>query len=426
MMRTLHVRLACAALALLAGLLAVGSGCGRRAAPVDAKPATAEGPLATLTVVDVTPRVWPQTVRIQGTLVEDESAALGAKVSGRVREVLVELGTRVDKGQPIARLDTEEFDLRVKQAEAQVAQARASLGLKGDARDEDLDPREAAPVLQELALLEDARLNVERAHRLTGRAGLTQAVLTQEEVQARESALRVAEARHAAALNSVHEHQALLALRRAELALAQQNREDAILKAPFVGVIQQRHVAPGSYVTVGQMVVTLVRIDPLRFRAGVPERAATGLALGQKVRIFLEGVPDPIEARIDRISPALDVSSRALVIEADVKNAGDRWRSGLFAEGEIVFDARQQALAVPVTSVVTFGGMEKVWIVKDDKAAPRPVRIGRREGRFLEVLGGLQAGDVVLSNGQQGREGIVRVRREGADNSDDHAALLGQ
>jgi RND family efflux transporter MFP subunit len=408
--------------ALAAALAAatLSSGCGQQAPTVEnAKSSSATD--EALDVLEVRPRPWPRIVRVQGTLMEDESAQLGTKVAGRVKEVLVDLGSRVEQGQPIARLDTEEFDLRVRQAQAQVAQARATLGLKGNTPDDQIDPHKASPVLQELALLEDARLNVQRAHRLTERA-----VFTQEEVQARESTFHVAEARHVTALNAVYEQIAILSLRRAELALAVQNQKDAVIKAPFVGIVSERHVAPGSYVSVGQTLATLVRIDPLRFRAGVPERAATGVSIGQPVRIFLEGQSDPIEIKISRISPSLDVTSRSLTIEADVDNSPGRLRSGLFAEAEILVDPSQHALAVPVRSLVTFGGVERVWAVKDNQSSPRPLRTGRRDGDFVEVLDGLKDGDLILSDGARGHEGVVRIERAATRQEPDRAALLGQ
>jgi RND family efflux transporter MFP subunit len=358
---------------------------------------------------------------VQGTLSEDESAQLGVKVAGRVKEVLVDIGSKVALGQPIAKLDTEEFDLMVRQAEAQVAQARATLGLKGNTLDDKVDPQKASPVLQELALLEDARLNVNRAHRFTEKS-----VFTQEEIQARESTLRVAEARHVSALNSVHEQIAVLALRRAELALAIQNRKDAIVKAPFNGIVHERHVAPGSYVSIGQPVATLVRISPLRFRAGVPERSVTGVSVGQPIRLMLEAQPQPLEAKISRISPLLDLSSRALAIEADIDNSSETWRAGLFAEAEILVDPGQRALAVPAHSVVAFGGVEKVWIVKDNHCSPRPVRTGRRSAEYVEIIDGLEAGELVVAEGPLGREGVVRAERQTPAARQDQAAILGQ
>lgn len=419
-MRRIRVDLAlCALLATSVSLCL--SGCGGNVAPSPGEEAVASAEPPHVEVVAVARRPWPLTVRVQGTLVEDESAMIGAKVAGKVKEILVDLGTQVEAGQVVARLDTEEFDILVRQAEAQVAQARATLGLKGDTPDSQLDPRKAAPVLQEMALLEEARLNLNRARRLTDKS-----VFTQEEVQTRESTFQVAEARYASSLNAVQENIALLALRRAELALALQNQQDAVLKAPFAGIIQQRSVAPGTYVNVGQSVATLVRIDPLRFRAGVPERAATGVKVGQSVRVSLEGQPAPVELTISRISPSLDVSSRALTIEADLPNPAGQWRSGLFAEGEILVDADQLALAVPLASIVAFGGVEKVWIVKENQASPRAIRTGRRSVDFVEVVDGLEAGEIIVSNGQQGREGLVHVDAGPREQPPDRAALLGQ
>jgi len=389
-------------------------------APAAAEKQPAATAADTVDVIEVARRPWPHVVRTQGTLIEDEIALLGAKVAGRVKEVVVDLGMSVKAGQVVARLDTEEFDLKVQQAEAQVAQARAIVGLKGDTPDDQLDPAKAAPVVQEAALVQDARMNVQRV-----RDKASKGAFTQEEIQTRETALQVADARYRSAINAVNEQIALLGLRRAELALALRNREDAVLKAPFDGVIQERRVAPGSYVTIGQGVATLVRIDPVRFRAGVPERAATGVAVGQPVRVMLEGQP-VIEIKIARISPSLDVANRTLIIEADLENSAGRWRTGMFAEGEIVVDTEQTALAVPSTSVVAFGGIEKVWTVTGNQAAPRPIRTGRRSDDFVEVLDGLQPGDLVIANGRQGRQGVVQVRREPTDVAGDRAASLGQ
>jgi RND family efflux transporter MFP subunit len=391
----------------LAALLSL-PGCGGRPTAPATTPA-ADAPAskvaeAEVYVVQVALQSWPRTVRVQGSLIEDEYALLGAKVAGRVKNVLIDIGSTVKAGQVIAELETDEFDLRVQQAEAQVAQARASVGLRGNVPDEQLEPTKAPPVQQEQALLDEARLNVQRVKSLVGKG-----VVTQEEIQSREAALRVAEARYRSSLNAVQEQIALLKLRRSELALAHQNRQDAVLTAPFDGTIQEVRVAPGSYVNIGQPIAALVRTSPLRFRAGVPERSAVGVAVGQTVRMNLEGVAEPIIAQISRISPALDLSSRALIIEADVDNSAHKLRTGLFAEAEILVNEQDQTLAVPATSVTTFGGVEKVWVVADNQARPQLVRLGRRDGDRVEVRQGLEAGQWIMTNGDQGREGVVRA-----------------
>ncbi len=310
----------------------------------------------------------------------------------------------------IAQLESEEFDLRVLQAEAQVGQARAAVGLSVGEPEESLDPTKSAPVLQERAVWEEARLNLDRRRELKSKR-----VITTEELQQSESLLRVAQAKYESALNMVHANLALLAVRKAELATAKQIRSDAVLKAPFAGVIEAKHVAPGSYVNVGDPVATLVRANPLRFRAAIPERSSTRIRVGQTVRVFVEGETDVVNATVSRVSPSLDLASRSLLIEADVDNSAGRFRTGLFAEGEVVVDENDRALAVPRASIVSFAGVEKVWVVRDGKATSQRIRTGRREAGLVEVLEGLQAEDVVVSDGRQGRDGPVRT---------EHATLI--
>ena len=191
---------------------------------------------------------------------------------------------------------------------------------------------------------------------------------------------------------------------------------------PRSGVVKARHVAPGSYLNIGDAVATLVRADPLRFRAGVPERSSTRLRIGQPVRVYVEGESEPVESTITRISPSLDLASRSLTIEADIKNPDGRFRTGLFAEAEIVVDPNERALAVPENSIVQFAGVEKVWLVRDNAAVSQRVRSGRRQGSLVEILEGLKPNDVILANGQKGHEGPIRVASATAA---DHTELGG-
>lgn len=347
---------------------------------------------------------WPLKVRVQGSLIGDEEAVIGAKVAGRVREVLVDRGVPVTQGQVVACLEPEEFELQVRQAEAQVAQVRAKLGLEPGEPDEKLDPLKAPPVVQEQALLEEALFLVERARGL-----ISQRAIAMEEFQKHEMAYRVAKARHATALNTVDEQIALLGLRRVELALAKQHQADARITAPFQGIVQERQIARGVYLQAGQPVVTLVRTDPLRFQAGVPEREAARVRVGQVVTLYAEGQEEPITAQVTRVCPALDPNSRTLVIEADVPNPDNRQRAGVFAQADIVVDPAARVLAVPETAVSEFAGVEKVWLVRDGRAAEQRVFPGRRGGGLVEILKGLSAGDAVVADARQGRAGPVTL-----------------
>lgn len=381
------------------------SGCQANAAPEGTSPAKPAAVPAEVEVVAAELRPWPDVVRVQGSLLADEHVVVGAKVAGRVQKVHVDLGSRVAEGDLLATLEPEEFDLHVLQAESQLEQARVKLGLKPGDREEQLDRKQVPDVAREEALRNQARANLKRAQSLAPNQ-----VITAEELDQCQAELEVAEARYRLALNAVEEQIALIGVRRAELALAKQNRVDAELRAPFAGCVQQRHVAPGTYVQVGEPIVSLVRTDPLRFRAGVPERQAARLQEGQKARIQVEGLAKPLEGAVSRISPALDLSNRSLSAEIDVPNSDSLLRAGLFAEAEITVDPDARSVSIPGGAVREFAGVEKVWVVDKGQAAERVIATGRRDGDWVEVLTGLSAGETVVRQPQDGLAGPVIVR----------------
>lgn len=392
-------------LAKAALLLAPAWGCSDEAAAPTAK--SAESP-ASVSVMEVRRESWPATVRIQGSLFADEQAVVGAKVAGLVREIPAEidLGKSVAPGAVLAWLDEVEFQLRVEEAQAQLAQARAKLGL--DPSDPVAVPNRerAAPVVEAKALLDDARRQADLSKEL-----VEVKLNTKEELDEKLAALQVADARYRSALNSADQQIAQLGVFASQLALARQQLLDATIKAPFAGTIQRRHVAPGAYVRVGDPVVTLHKIDPLRFRGGVPEREATQVREGQKVQLRITGLDYPVTSSVTRTSPTLDTNSRTLPIEVNVPNPAGKLRSGLFVQAEIIIDETAMALAVPESAVFDFAGVEKVWVISGDEAQERQVSTGRRQGDRIEILDGLKPGDWIAVDSAATRAGKVVARQ---------------
>ena len=384
---------------------AVAIGC--NTSDVSSTQKTAESPPLEAELLTVQPRTWPTIVRSQGSLVADEVSVIGAKVAGQVAEVDVDLGDVVDAGGALASLDQNEFRLAVARAEAQLAQARSAVGLQpGDALDQ-LDPTAAAPVRQEAAIWNETKARLKRAEELQ-----EQEVITLEEMEQIASAEKVAAARYASALNRVQENIALVSVRQAELALAQEQLADSVFQAPFAGVIQQRHASPGAFVQVGDPIATLVRTHPLRFRGTIPERRARNLAVGQEVVLMVESIETPIHAAVTRISPSLNDATRALTFEAMVDNPDGRLRVGLFAEAQVVVDPAAETIIVPPSALVEFAGAEKVWKVVEGVAAEQVVLTGERRPEGIQILSGLSAGDVVLVRGERGRVAEVRPLAE--------------
>jgi len=345
---------------------------------------------------------WPRMVRVQGNLLADETSIVGAKVANRVKTVEIDLGSVVHQDDILVALDTEDLDFRVQQAEAQLAQIRSKLGLKSDEPEASLDREKVPAVVQAKAVWNQAKSEFDRAQELA-----KVDAIAMEELQQRQAAVVVAEAKYRTALNDVDEQVAAAAAKRAELGLARQFCIYAEIRAPFDGVVQARHVAPGCYLQVGQAVVTLVRTNPLRFRGGIREQDAPRVRVGQDAQITIEGHTETFSGKVTRVSPTLDMSSRALQVEIDLPNPDLRLQVGLFAEADIVIDPTAQTLAVPATAVYEFAGVEKVRVVRDGKAVEKAVQAGRRSPQRIEIIEGLAAGDLVLVDAHKATLGPV-------------------
>ncbi len=354
----------------------------------------------------VSERIWPRITRVQGSLFADEITTIAARVPGRVVEVNCDLGDVVEADQMLVKLDQLEYELLAAQAEAQLTQARAAIGLKAGDPVEKLNPMNAPPVREASAVLEEAKKSVERLRKL-----FTQGAVVATDIEAATALESVADARFNSSLNSVREKIALVGVQTALRSLAEQRLRDTRITAPFKGRIQNRTVAVGSYVNVGQPILELARTEVLRYRASVPERYAAEIEIGLKVMLLIDDQA-PREVRITRISPSLDAVSRSLMFEAEVPNSDGALRSGSFAQADVVLDDQSQAIAIPASALVRFAGVQKVWKVSDGKVKEVVVEIGDEEEGQIKVVSGLAEGDIVLLDGGAGGAGRFKPAEE--------------
>ena len=368
-------------------VLAAGCGGASSAAPRPAKPAD-ETPAVQVVRIAKTPLT--RSIAVTGTLAAEEQVMLSLKVTGRLEELLADLGSTVRKGQVLARLTPTDFELRHRQAEAALQQARARLGLEPVGESDDIDIEKTALVRQARAALDEARRQRERISTFVQRG-----ISARADLESADAQFQIAEGRYQDALEEVRNRQAVLAQRRSELALARQQMDDTSLRSPIDGVVRERHAFAGEYRSAGTPVFTVVQQHPLRLQLAVPERAAAGLRLGQTVNVSVEGDPAVYSGRVARLSPAITEGNRTLPIEAEVPNEAGRLRPGTFAKAEIVID-ETEALVIPQSSLVVFAGVEKILLAKDGKAVERRIRTGQRVGDQIEVLEGVESGDLVI------------------------------
>ena len=374
-------------------LLAVACNDGSSAAPAAQGGSTASKPPRAVQVTPAHETRMDRTVAVTGTLAAEDQVTVSFKVTGRLEALDVDLGSTVRQGQVLGRLAPTDFALRVKQADASLQQARARLGLTGDRADEGVDLEQTALVRQARAVLDQARLTRDRAASFAKKG-----IGSQADLDAAEANFRVSEGRYQDAVEEVRNREGVLMQRRTELELAKQALSDSRLSAPFAGRVRERHATPGQYLATGAPVVTIVKVHPLRLRLSIPEREAAAVRIGQTVRVTLEGDPAVHEGRVARVSPAIEETSRTLSIEAEVANPAGVLRPGAFANAEVVTAATETAILVPVTALVSFAGVDRVFVVKDGKAAERRVTTGRRNAGNVEVVKGLAAGEPVVVN----------------------------
>ena len=353
-------------------------------------------------VVLVQTQECPQSIKVQGSLLSDEQAVVGVKVAGSVKKVAVDLGSRLKRGDVLAVLDLSDFEVKIKQSRAEEATVRARLGMKNGQDVSRFDPTKAPGVMQEKALLDGAKAAHDRAAALERRRAIAA-----DEMQVFSTNLKVAETKYLSALHLIDEQIAQLEMHTNARTLAEQALTDATILAPFDGIVATRHVAPGVYLQVGDPVVTLVRIHPLRFHAGVPERHSHLVQPGQEVLITIEGQTAPLVGKISRLSPVLNLASRSLPIEADVPNPDLRLRAGLFAEAEIIVNPRSLSLVVPASALIEFAGVEKVCVIEGQKPVLRRVVTGRKLGDRIEIIEGLRAAEQVVVDGKTAPRGTV-------------------
>ncbi|XZE35150.1 efflux RND transporter periplasmic adaptor subunit [Pirellulaceae bacterium SH501] len=351
-------------------------------------------------VMVVEPVVWPTTVRCQGSLVADETTTVSAKVAGRVAAVLFEIGDLAAAGQILVEIDSEEYQLQAEQADAQLTQARAAVGLKPDDPLDSLNPDNAPPVREAKAVLDEATKALARINSLAGSD-----VVTENDLELAIAAERVATARLASAQNAVREKIALIRVQMAQRGLAHQRLNDTKVPSPFEGFVQTKNVAVGAFVQAGQPLLTLVRNQKLRFRASVPERYAHLLRVGQSVDIRFDLSDQIRQGTVSRINPNLDPMNRSLGFEVDVDNKDQSLRSGLFGEATIAINPDAKSLAIPIDTLQRFAGVDKVWKVVEGKVKEQVVLVGSTRDGMVEIQKGIQPGDVLVQDSDKGKPG---------------------
>src|SRR5467141_4598163 len=270
-----------------------------------------------------------------------QSIDLRPEVDGRIVEIVIREGQEVEQGTPLFKVDDAQLRAQVAQLEAQRDLAQQAL-----ARAKDLAQQNAS-----------STADLEKA----------------------EAEMRSAQAQYD--------------LQRIRL-------ERTTVRAPFAGVVGQRYVSLGDYVTNSTKLASLHTVNPQRATFQVPERFARQLRPGQQVsfRVAAIGGRD-FTGEVDFVDPVIQLPGRTILVKARVPNPARLLQPGMFIEARLVTAVRPKAIVVPEDAVVPLQGTNAAWVVVDGKADRRKVSLGVRTPGFVEVLDGVKAGEQVVTGG---------------------------
>jgi len=349
-----------------------------------------------------------RSVEAVGTLAAHDQATVSAEVAGRVARLAADMGDKVAAGAPLVLLDEERLRYRAAEQKAALEQTRAKLGARGD----QLPPPGQTPdVLSAAAKLAQAQQSYDRAKALADRN-----LVSRQDLEKAETDLQTAKAAHASAIANERELRAEVLAKEASLDGAARDLKDTTIRAPFDGVIAERMVSEGQYVNAQAPVMRLVRLHPLRLTAEVPEKFAPDVHVGQPIELRTDAFPDrPVTGTITRISPDVNLKSRAFGIEADVPNRDGALKPGTFARLRVSTSKVDQAIVVPATAIQTRYGTSVAFVVKDGKLTASEVKLGDRLGPRVEITDGLEAGQAIVADGVDGLSAGMAVTQRAGD-----------
>jgi RND family efflux transporter MFP subunit len=383
-------------LAALFVAAALAAACANSQAKDEANTASNSQPTATPTSVDVAiapavTRNLQRDVEVVGSFAADEEVVVSAQAAGELSQLNVDFGGYVSQGQVIATIDQRDAKLKVEQAEATLKQTVARLGMK---EGEKFDSDQNADVRVAKSQLDWAKLELDRSVKLIEKGDSPRSSYDEKVTNH-----NLAQARYQAALDSVNQQLAAVEQQKAALALAKKALADTVVRSPIGGAVKEKHASRGSYLMVNGKIVTLVKINPLRLRADIPESSVAAVRTGQTINVAVDAFPNrTFTGRVVRIGPSLDEKTRALTVEAEVANSGNLLRPGMFAKSRLITSANAPAVMVPQRAVVPAAGLSKVFVIENGKAVERIVKTGATDGDLIEIVEGVKDGETVATS----------------------------
>jgi RND family efflux transporter MFP subunit len=358
----------------------VTAACGDGSTTASAEtPAAVSSPVIDVAVVQVTAGTIESALEISGNLAARSRVGVKPKLPGRLERVLVDIGDRVTAGQVVATIDRGEIDAQVDSALASIAVAKASI--------------------------ENAEANLANAATEHDRAKMLfeGGALPRQRLDAAQTAHRAAVAQRDLA-------KANLAQAEAAVRRAREVQRDATLHAPVSGFVVERNYDPGA-IPGDLPVVVVADLRVLKLEAGVSELEAGRLKPGLPAVVSVQAKPgQTFSGELAAIAPEVNERNRHFQIEVRVANADGGLLAGMYATARVVLARADNALVVPREAVTTRDGQRTVFKIDNDTVTPVSIVEGLSDGRSVQIVSGVAAGDRILADARRQLPADARVK----------------
>jgi RND family efflux transporter MFP subunit len=291
---------------------------------------------------------------------------IGAEVSGRLVEVLVDVGDLVEEGDPLFRIDARPYQMGLAEARAGLALARAQS--------------------------ENAAHEVERVAKLIEQSAASEQHFDQ---------LRTAAAVARAQVEQME----------ARMARAERDLECTVVRSPYAGSIVERRAHEGAMAGPAPILV-LQETGVLEAVLAIPDAWPAPVRAGDEVRLYVEGLAEPLETRIDRVSDRVDPETHTYEVRGPVNDASRTAKAGSYLRAEIEMSSGEPAPIVDRSALFTRDGRSYVFRLAGDTVERVPVRVGITNAEHAQILGGLASGDeVVRGEAVERLESGARIQR---------------
>jgi len=358
-----------------------------------------------VTVTEVVTGPVVQAFYATGTLLPHREYPVKSNVEGTLVEVLVDKGHEVRKGQKVARVYVEEYELKRTEAEAEFELKKQLADAEKSPTVLEFDAKIAATQKQ----LEFAKREFDRLSQVRVPGGRTATDLDKAEEHFK-TTFDTLEALKSSKATKLLELQRDLKTAQVQLDIAQWNIDQQTIVSPIDGVVLDWPVSTGTRVKVNDMLMTVadVRYDRLIMRTNVDEEDKIRVQLDQTVQMTLYSYPGRVfEGHVKRIYPKADPSRRTFEVDVQIDAPDAGFSAGMTGELAFVVDRKEEAVVIPSQAVQA----GNVWVIRDQKLAQADVQLGLRSIQRTEILAGLQPGDAVvvspIGNMQEGQEARI-------------------